>query len=82
MIKMTKRELEEIERLEGIGELPDGEIEVEEADEDCFCGFEPDEIVEEVQVDDIEEVDEEYLPEQDDEELEENRAVEEDKESK
>lgn len=82
MIQMNKRKLDEIEILEGVGdvdEMPEEGIEIEEAQDDCFCGFDADEVVEEVEVDDIEEVDEDYLPEQSDEELEENRAVKEDK---
>lgn len=63
---MTERKLEEIEKLEGIGdvnEVPEDGFEVEEAEDNCFCGFEPEEEVETVEVDDIEEVDEEYLEE-------------------
>lgn len=63
---MSKRKLEEIEKLEGIGEIsevPEDGFKVEEVDNNCFCGFKPDEEVETIEVDDIEEVDEEYLEE-------------------
>lgn len=61
---MTNRKLEEVEKLEGIGdieEIPENGFEVEEAEDNCFCGFEADEDVETVEVDDIEEADEDYL---------------------
>ena len=79
---MTERKLEEIEKLEGIGdikEVSENGIEVEKVEDDCFCGFEPEEIIEEVETDNLEEVGEEYFPEQSDEELEENKATQEDK---
>lgn len=79
---MAKRKPEEIEKLEGIGdikEVSENGIEVEEVEDDCFCGFEPEEIIEEVETDNLEEVDEEYFPEQSDEELEENKVAQEDK---
>lgn len=61
---MTNRKLEEVEKLEGIGdvgEVPENGFEIEDAEENCFCGFEADEDVETVEVDDIEEADEDYL---------------------
>lgn len=79
---MTERKLDEIEKLEGIGdigEVPEDGFKVEEVEDDCFCEFEPEEIIEEVETDNLEEVDEEYFPEQSDEELEENKATQEDK---
>lgn len=79
---MEKRKLEEIEVLEGIGdikEVSENGIEVEEVEDDCFCGLEPEEIIEEVETDNLEEVGEEYFPEQSDEELEENKVAQEDK---
>lgn len=63
---MTERKLDEIEKLEGIGdigEVPEDGFKIEEAEENCFCGFEAEEDVETIEVDDIEEVDEEYLEE-------------------